>query len=167
MWWNKFESPDDAGDTSKDEPEHSVNFQIYFLTHGWPFSLNENRSTAHLQICPRNVWLGFRKYDHLLWLNWFAWHALKEVLSHLNFYSSRSDIRWPNMEFAYNSKTSDLIFKWQTWSWSVISPLKKNNNNNFNTQQMSSQARNTFKNAFFMTAFFLTNCSVHSVSWKD
>lgn len=39
----KFWSPDDAGDTWKDGPEHSVSFQIYFLTHGWPSSLNENR----------------------------------------------------------------------------------------------------------------------------
>lgn len=30
-------------DTWKDGPKHSVSFQIYFLTHEWPFSSNESR----------------------------------------------------------------------------------------------------------------------------
>lgn len=84
----------------------SIQLTFKFISHTWitiQFKWKQ-RSAAHLQICPRNVWCGFRKHNFFLWLNWFAWSALTEVLSCFNFTATdQIDIKSSNTEFTEDS----------------------------------------------------------------
>lgn len=88
----------------------SIQLTFKFISHTWmtiQFKWKQ-RSTAHLQICPRNVWCAFRKHNFFLWLNWFAWRALTEVLSCFTFTATdQIDIKSSNTEFTEDSTAAE------------------------------------------------------------